>query len=101
MTVSGMPRAVMYALTESARRRNIRLEWIRRQQPSIDVKDLDEEKLNRLTDEYRALFRNPGTLPPLYYQLDKQQAELRVQKLALLISEVKAGEVSVTTQPAQ
>jgi hypothetical protein len=79
----------------------VRLEWIRRQQPSIDVKDLDEEKLNRLTDEYRALFRNPGTLPPLYYQLDKQQAELRVQKLALLISEVKAGEVSVTTQPAQ
>jgi len=79
----------------------VRLEWIRRQQPSIDVKDLDEEKLNRLTDEYRALFRNPGTLPPLYYQLDKQQAELRVQKLALLVSEVKAGEVTVTTQPAQ
>ena len=79
----------------------VRLEWIRRQQPSIDVKDLDEEKLNRLTDEYRALFRNPGTLPPLYFQLEKQQAELRVQKLALLVSEVKAGEVTVTTQPAQ
>jgi hypothetical protein len=79
----------------------VRLEWIRRQQPSIDVKDLDEEKLNRLTDEYRALFRNPGTLPPLYYQLDKQQTELRVQKLALLISDVRAGEVTLTTQPAQ
>jgi hypothetical protein len=79
----------------------VRLELIRRQQPSIDVKDLDEEKLDRLTDEYRALFRNPGTLPPLYYQLEKQQMDLRAQKLELLVTDVKAGDVTVTTQPAR
>ena len=78
----------------------MRLQLIRRQQPSIDVKDLDEEKLNRLTDEYRALFRNPGTLPPLYFQLEKQGLELRAEKLVLIVSEVKVTDASATTQPA-
>jgi hypothetical protein len=78
-----------------------RLELIRTQQPGIDVKQLDEAKLTRLTEEYRALFRDPGTLPPLYFQLEKQVLELRREKLALLVSGVKVSEAPAPTTAPQ
>ena len=76
-----------------------------RDQPSLDVKQIDEEKLNRLAEQYRSLFRNPGVLPPLYFELEKRQMELRREKLALIISDVKVmegpAEPAATSVPAR
>ena len=63
-----------------------------RDQPSLDVNQIDEDKLTRLTEHYRALFRNPGVLPPLYFDLERRQMELRREKLALIVSDVKVAE---------
>jgi hypothetical protein len=81
--------------------KQVRLELLRSQQPSIDVKDISEDKLDRLTDQYRALFRNPGTLPPLYFELEKRTFPLRVEKLALLVRSAKVTDAPATTQPAR
>ncbi|MGB7157088.1 MAG: hypothetical protein WBD40_03415 [Tepidisphaeraceae bacterium] len=69
-----------------------RLAMIRQQQPSIDLKAIDEPKLTYLTEQYRTLFRDPGALPPLYFELDKKLAELKRAKLALQVSDVKVTE---------
>lgn len=79
---------------------DVRLAMLRDLQPPIDMKELDEQKLERLMEQYRHLFRDAGSLPPLYYQLAKQAAELRREKLALLVSEVKVTEAP-TTAPVQ
>jgi hypothetical protein len=70
----------------------VRLAMLREQQPTIDVSQIDDARLTRLTEQYRALFRNAGTLPPLYFELKKQQNALRRDKLALLVSDVKVSE---------
>ena len=65
-----------------------------RDQPSLDVKQIDEDKLTRLTEQYRALFRSPGVLPPLYFQLERRQMELRQEKLALIVSDIRVTEAT-------
>jgi hypothetical protein len=65
-----------------------------RDQPSLDVKQIDEDKLTRLTEQYRALFRSPGVLPPLYFELEKRQMELRRERLSLIVADVKLAEAT-------
>lgn len=78
----------------------VRLAMLREHQPPLDVKELDEKTLERLTEQYRPLFRDPGRLPPLYYQLQRQAAALNAEKLALLVKDVKVTTRGPATRPA-
>jgi hypothetical protein len=77
----------------------VRLALLREQQPSIDVKQIDEEKLTRLSDQYRGLFRESGALPPLYHQMDKRLDGLKQQRLALLVDDVKVTDAPPVARP--
>jgi hypothetical protein len=77
----------------------VRLALLHEQQPSIDVKQIDEEKLTRLSDQYRGLFRESGALPPLYHQMDKRLDGLKRQRLALLVDDVRVTDAPPVTRP--
>jgi len=67
----------------------VRLDMVRRQQPLLDLRSLDDKKLTRLADQYGSLFRDPGALPPLIDELEKKKDELRRARLALQVTDVK------------
>jgi hypothetical protein len=77
----------------------VRLALLREQQPSIDVKQIDDEKLTRLSDQYRGLFREASALPPLYHQMHKRLDGLKRQRLALLVDDVKVTDAPPVTRP--
>lgn len=77
-----------------------RLNYILQRLPQLDPKTLDEKTLDEIAEKYPTLVGADGDLPPLYYELEKRQAELLKKELGLLVSDVKV-ERNAATAPAR
>ncbi len=93
----------MLAIDQAEKRS--RLEFIRERFPQLDPKDIDEASLDRVAEKYSSLLQEEILLPPLYYELDRREADLLKRELAHTVSDVRvetleAGRAASTTVPS-
>jgi hypothetical protein len=69
-----------------------RLKYLEKTLPPLDLKQLNEQQLGQLAQQYKGFYTDRGTLPPLYGKLDGEARQLVEKKMSLL-----AGEVRVIT----
>ncbi|MGE5608715.1 MAG: hypothetical protein ACM359_05655 [Bacillota bacterium] len=66
-----------------------RLKYLEQTLPPLDLKQLNEQQLRQLAQQYKGFYTDRGTLPPLYNKLDEEAKRLVEKKMSLLAGEVR------------